>query len=654
LHHEAQKAALTQNEQTLISDEKAFLSQADLKKAFGSTRFERKQMSTKTTLKRIALVAVSALGLGIMSGVAAKAAATTVYVSPIALTAPTAPVTGTSFSVTAKGTVTMANTDTARLKAYWISKPAGASTLLGATAGAVSGNFTPSVETAGPAPLVSLLGTAGGAVSGKKTFGTFDYTATKAGSYTLRVWDDFNDDGAVSIGEDSTDITFTVSAANTTPSAGYSTLKDAGAVKVTGFAAAAYTKALGTTTDTLTVAVKNTANANLDDTAIRAVVSGPGTVTLTATGGAAVSGRDVTSVNSGGNDATFSLASDGVAGKSTVTIYSGTTKLFTTDAIYWYGDVAKLTVTQNLTIVGKAGGALGALGGDAYGVEFSAVDADGNVVYLDPAGFAGTSSDTLVLNSSALGGADFEQNANTGSDGTGVGAIVHSSAASVSGQSATMTYSYTYTNLAGDATTVKATPVTVKVAGAAKTWTATLDASSYAPGTVAKLKLTAVDASGNAAASGTIAIGGITSNLASQGLPNATAANLVEGTKTLTIYAPAVSGTWVVQVVDGAGVKYTATATVTGGSSETAANAAADAALEAIDAANAATDAANLAAEAADAATMAAQDAKDAADAATAAVEKLAQDVATMIDALKAQLATLANVVAKIAKKVKA
>jgi len=84
------------------------------------------------------------------------------------------------------------------------------------------------------------------------------------------------------------------------------------------------------------------------------------------------------------------------------------------------------------------------------------------------------------------------------------------------------------------------------------------------------------------------------------------------------------------------------------------ANAASDAALEAIDAANAATDAANLAAEAADAATMAAQDAKDAADAATAAVEKLAQDVAAMIDALKAQLTTLANVVSKIAKKVKA
>jgi len=85
-----------------------------------------------------------------------------------------------------------------------------------------------------------------------------------------------------------------------------------------------------------------------------------------------------------------------------------------------------------------------------------------------------------------------------------------------------------------------------------------------------------------------------------------------------------------------------------------AAEAASDAAAEAIDAANAATDAANLAAEAADAATVAAEEARDAADAATAAVEELATQVATLMAAMKAQLTTLANTVAKIAKKVKA
>jgi len=96
-------------------------------------------------------------------------------------------------------------------------------------------------------------------------------------------------------------------------------------------------------------------------------------------------------------------------------------------------------------------------------------------------------------------------------------------------------------------------------------------------------------------------------------------------------------------------------ATVTVSNNTNAASeAATDAALEAIDAANAATDAANLAAEAADAATVAAEEARDAADAATAAVEALASEVATLIAGLKAQITTLANTVAKIAKKVRA
>jgi len=50
------------------------LRQADSGKALGSTFNERKQMSTKTTLKRIALVAVSALGFGTLSLVTSPAA----------------------------------------------------------------------------------------------------------------------------------------------------------------------------------------------------------------------------------------------------------------------------------------------------------------------------------------------------------------------------------------------------------------------------------------------------------------------------------------------------------------------------------------------------------------------------------------------------
>jgi len=72
-----------------------------------------------------------------------------------------------------------------------------------------------------------------------------------------------------------------------------------------------------------------------------------------------------------------------------------------------------------------------------------------------------------------------------------------------------------------------------------------------------------------------------------------------------------------------------------------------DATNEAIDAANAATDAALAAAEAADAATTAAQEASDAVAALSASVTKL-------IEGLQAQIKSLAAVVAKIAKKVKA
>jgi trimeric autotransporter adhesin len=78
-----------------------------------------------------------------------------------------------------------------------------------------------------------------------------------------------------------------------------------------------------------------------------------------------------------------------------------------------------------------------------------------------------------------------------------------------------------------------------------------------------------------------------------------------------------------------------------------AVDAATDAANEATDAANAATDAALAAAEAADAATSAAQEASD-------AVAALSESVTKLIAGLQSQIKSLAAVVAKIARKVKA
>jgi len=194
-------------------------------------------------------------------------------------------------------------------------------------------------------------------------------------------------------------------------------------------------------------------------------------------------------------------------------------------------------------------------------------------------------------------------------------------------------------------------------------------------GDIGYVTVTAKDIYGNVVPSATLTIsyvgtsGRVVSYNGAQGTTATTNASgqvvvgiLADGTGTGTLtaeYSGAVAAT-VTTTTQGvapiARVASVSTAVTTSGVSAAvaAAEAATDAAAEAIDAANAATDAANLAAEAADAATVAAEEARDAADAATAAVEELATQVATLMAALKAQITTLANTVAKIAKKVKA
>ena len=176
-------------------------------------------------------------------------------------------------------------------------------------------------------------------------------------------------------------------------------------------------------------------------------------------------------------------------------------------------------------------------------------------------------------------------------------------------------------------------------------------------GASVQISVTGATLGGGASANtfSTLADGTITFNLAGDASGSATVTAKITTASTDASSLAGYSGSSVIDSTVTAGVSQTtATAAVSGSSAKAAAEAASDAAAEAIDAANAATDAANLAAEAADAATVAAEEARDAADAATAAVEELATQVATLMAALKAQITTLANTVAKIAKKVKA
>jgi len=191
----------------------------------------------------------------------------------------------------------------------------------------------------------------------------------------------------------------------------------------------------------------------------------------------------------------------------------------------------------------------------------------------------------------------------------------------------------------------------------------------------AEITVTATDIYGNVVPSASVTVTYTGSNariVSYNGAQGASATTDSDGKLVIGVYADK-AGTGTLRVTTTGGVLATTTTTTQGvapiarvddlsvtvtstgvSAVQAAAEAATDAAAEAIDAANAATDAANLAAEAADAATVAAEEARDAADAATAAVEELATQVATLMAALKAQITTLANTVAKIAKKVKA
>jgi hypothetical protein len=351
--------------------------------------------------------------------------------------------------------------------------------------------------------------------------------------------------------------------------------------------------------------------------------------------------------------------STGNPGTATITATTASGLVLGTKTVTFYGDVATLAVSTSLyqNKIIRAGGYSS---GTAFFV--TAKDAAGNAVQdVDP---VVVSSDVSVI----TGGTCTDASSGV-SDGTHACSLT-SAVGSTSGKTATITIRTpdpavaTATAAAGPWLT---TTYTVTLGGSVATEVITLDKTSYDPSGYMVVTVTAKDASGNPVWDGATAptlssnkaLGGtITMTTYRGGVATSATVSATTGlvTNDKNLGAPASSGTF---MISGLSTNATATpisvvGTVGDDAATAAANAATDAAAEAIDAANAATDAANLAAEAADAATVAAEEARDAADAATAAVEELATQVATLMAALKAQIATLANTVAKIAKKVKA
>jgi hypothetical protein len=576
-------------------------------------------MSTKTTFKRIALVAVASLGFGMLSIVPSQAAtelfdittAETVvsggesathvagaanYVT-IAGSASVSAVSGTSYSLTVSGAGATFST-------------AGTGLVI-STTDATKASVADSVSLTAGTPTVRVM------------------TPT-AGTVTVTVSKNVDASGITTTTVEDT-LTITVNAA---PTGTVYVQSTAFLNTTTGSAATADTatpSASGTlsSTEVARITVRQYASSDtataMTDAASKAVVvtvAGAGAVSTFDTGLLTGPTATVAAATNDVND--FYLYADGRTGTSTITI-SVNGAVVATKTFTFFGALASYSVVASKTHIGV---------GETGTLTISGKDALGNAAVLGTVN--ATSGTTTVATVTAT-------------DTSGVITVT-----GVAGGSAVIT-------LANSATTpTVSTTVTVNVAKiTAKSVALSFDKAEYNPGEKMTVTVTALDSNGAGVADGSrnlFSSAGITSNVALQGATwtAAAAVTVVAGKATFTAYAPLVSGPIVVSATEGAALD----AVIAGGTaavvtasavvlSDGVAQAAADAAAEATDAANAATDAANAAAEAADAATAAAQDAAD-------AVAALSTQVSEMINALKKQITALTNLVIKIQKKVKA
>jgi hypothetical protein len=655
-------------------------------------------MSTKTTFKRIALVAVVALGLGSLSTVPAGAATAVGMVESISLaTTTSSPKVGSAVAVNfgaAIGNVTgAANGDDLLFTGYLSTYPsggyagvtasetatgtdgelAGVTAAVGAqanTAESASGsNYSVDLTTA--ASLSDNDPSSEGNITATITQGAgkFSFTPTVEGTHVLTVWFDNDGDGVIDIGEAVQTISITVAAAT-----GYSNSLSTSIVNDTAdttYDATVDTeirvsKSAGTDAATIVVTLKDSSGAAINGLKVAAEVSGPGLVDVVDSGNYADASVRADSATLVDNVANVHVTADGTGGEGTVTIKiqnattGATLGTLATEKIYFYGTVATLTATANYTIARANATERGCANATTCTqlsfdttpfVQIKATDSSGNLV----PGLTVTSSITSVeviqaSTVAAVTSAASLSTAGVSTDLNGLGfynASVAGAVSATSGQSTTVTYRTTLS----DGSRITSNAVTFTIGGGISTETLAFDKAVYEPGEAMVVTRTAKDSAGNPVYDG-VAAPEVTFNKAVAGTIGAsTYKGGVKATSSTapSVFAPASSGKFTGQMTSGnaAGTLIKAEATVSDDAATSASSAAADAAAEATDAANAATDAANAAAEAADAATAAAQDAAD-------AVAALSTSVSAMVSDLKKQITALTNLVIKIQKKVKA
>jgi hypothetical protein len=628
-------------------------------------------MSTKTTFKRVALVAVAALGLGVLSVAPSNAAVINLSATTVTTVNGTA-TTGTSDSRTA-ASITInftgeSDADSASVTSYVSAKPSGSGTpsaiVLHLTDTSTS-TSAPTVKDSADGADLELDATS--PARGSTGVYVVAADATAFNSATLKAY--FLTASSLSAG------TYTITSVVTPYSSGVkgtAFTKDVNIVVTaadnnsssssTVYIGGSDVTVWGPETDTVSVVKANTVQTDYAERAatikitqlkatgatanesVTAIVSGPGTIGCGPAANA--TGRALTCHTDGAGVAYIQVFADGSSGRSTITM-TGTTSgyAFGTKTVLFSGTtIATLTATAVNSVVAATGNSKTAA------VSVVAKDADGFQIY-DPTVHTNSSATTVLSNAYSTAGCDW--------DGTDL--VTYCDVSPVAAGTANITFTNRASATATTPTTaVVSNAVAIRV-GSTTPATAKLsfDKASYAPGEKATLTLALLDANGNAVAGSDAdnstyanvwATGGISADYSfytGSDTLTATFANIDEetGVQTWTLFMPlqavelTVTGTTGTKfAVANQAVEVTAKATV---GNSAGVDAATDAANEATDAANAATDAALAAADAADAATAAAQDAAD-------AVAALSTRVSTLVKDLRKQITALTKLVQRL------
>ena len=545
------------------------------------TTIERKQMSTTTNFKRIALVAVAALGLGVLSSVPSNAAinADTVTLSS-ATAAQTTAETYTSTSAVATVSFFGAQNDSMSITAALTAAPAGNTSLPTLQLLETSSAVVESNTATGLRLVVGDTKTANSAVSVKAAQSTVVTTAkfavyltstngvtapSVAGTYTVKITPAGVGAGVLQ-GSTAQTLTITVSTAATL-SKNVSAANSLSQIVQFG---STYdpVNVSTTTTDSSVVAVKtasttpvavifakgyNAAGVALTATgeSLTATVTGSGTLGIVASGSYPTSGaQTITGKSISLRQTDYLLVfADGNAGDGTITItgsVSGVTIAtktvkFSSDTYTKFG-ASTIAATDSSVIAVSGTTKVSALAQDAQSYLVTGLTG-GTDLYA-------FSSDTSV----ATVGTPSYGSATVGYS-TIVTGVKAGTADIVFGNASTLA-----------ASTIKSAPVTVRVgSGTSADVKLTTDKTSYAPGEKITLTVTILDSTakpvvGKASYTGIFTSTGLVANMAlgsnSDTLPTADIANYsnTTNTKTYTLYAPVNGGTLTISGTGGTGL----------------------------------------------------------------------------------------------------